>query len=282
MSDMAKLSAKQHTFSVAQRMQQIGTTLINKLATVLPLAVVSLLVFDFLYCPDRFVVNKVAVQGQLQRLQSQELQNLVWQQQLGNFFAVDLEQVKARVETHPWVQQVQVYRQWPDTLVLTVSENRPLARWHDNEWLNSHGKVLNLPLTADDLEQHVMQLQGREQDAPLILKQALAWQQQLAVSGLEVRQVSLSDSHAWRLLLAYSSNYPFNEASTERRQGLEFELLLGREDRASRMARFQNLFNQHFRYANQALVYVDARYPDGLAIKSSAPNQIASAIRIVN
>jgi len=44
-------------------------------------------------------------------------------------------------------------------------------------------------------------------------------------------------------------------------------LLLGREKASQRLARFEMLFDQQFRESNKQLVRVDARYPDGLAIK---------------
>lgn len=45
--------------------------------------------------------------------------------------AVDLQQVKDRVESVPWVRSASIRRQLPDTLWVRLDEFRPVARWMD-------------------------------------------------------------------------------------------------------------------------------------------------------
>jgi hypothetical protein len=42
-------------------------------------------------------------------------------------FSVPPEEIEARVRQHPWIDQVEVERVWPDTLTIRVHEHRPLA-----------------------------------------------------------------------------------------------------------------------------------------------------------
>jgi len=64
----------------------------------------------------------------------------------------------------------------------------------------------------------------------------------------------LSDSHAWQLRLSYLDS--------------DFDVLLGRIDVEDRLSRFLFLFDNQFKGSNQKLNRVDARYPNGLAVKT--------------
>ena len=170
----------------------------------------------------------------------------------GNFFSLDLDQIKAKAQSLAWVESVDVRREWPETLVLAVQEHRPAMRWGKGKWVTTTGRVIELPESID--AKNVITLSGRESQAKRILMKATHWKAKLQAHGLELRGVSLSDSDAWTLEL-------FDQA-----QNAEFDLLLGHQDVSERLARFQMLFDKKFRFAERPLKRVDARYPDGLAV----------------
>jgi len=246
--------ANQQQQASVERMSRLGRNMVMLLATVLSFVTVTLLVVDRLYRPDNFVINQLKIQGQFRYLAPTEIESLVRSHELGNFFAINLDVIKADIQTHPWVQEAEVRREWPDALNVHVKEHRPVARWKKDKWVNAQGQVVDLPIK--DMPRVAIVLDGKPQDAAMMLNQTIAWKRQLESSGLLIRQLELSTSHAWTLSLYY----PLND--------FEFTLLLGREDVAERLARFQNLFDKRFKDANEQLQRVDARYPDGLAIKS--------------
>ena len=61
----------------------------------------------------------------------------------GNFFSLNLEQVRGSLEKLPWVRKVDVRRQWPDRLEIMIEEHKPVARWGEGrgELVNSYGEV---------------------------------------------------------------------------------------------------------------------------------------------
>lgn len=163
----------------------------------------------------------------------------------GNFFSVDLEQLRSAFEKLPWVREARVARRWPDTLVVSFSEHVPLARWNDAALLNQQGEVFAAALDAP-----LPQLRGPENSNSEVAQTYRAYQQQLVTVGLKIDELELSPRRAWRLRL---------EGGTE--------IMLGRTDPAVRLARFIALYPKLFAIPAQAPVYVDLRYADGVAVR---------------
>ncbi len=262
--------AKQRAFASqerefqAQRVSRLGRALLMSIATTLTFLTIALLAADQLFRPDTFSINQLTIKGKFRHLDPHSIEQALSKEDLGNFFSVDLDAVKQKVEELAWVQVVDVRREWPNALTLSVTEQRPVMRWGKERWVSSAGRVIDLPAEVEI--PNAIVLSGNEKDAPHLLQRAFSWKSELRASGLSLRGVSLSSSQAWMLRL-----YDPKQDST-------FELLLGREQIAERLSRFQKLFATHFKNAEQRLIRVDARYPDGLAVRAEKikPNDAAS------
>lgn len=163
----------------------------------------------------------------------------------GNFFSVDLEQLRSAFEKLPWVREARVARRWPDTLVVSFSEHVPLARWNDAALLNQQGEVFAAALDAP-----LPHLHGPENSHGEVAQTYLAYQRQLTTVGRKIGVLQLSPRRAWRLRL---------DGGTE--------IMLGRTDPAVRLTRFIALYPKLFANPAQAPVYVDLRYADGVAVR---------------
>lgn len=246
--------ANQQRAVQAERLQRLLRSSLLLAATVLSLGTVGLLAADQLYRPDAFVIEQLKIKGRFKHLEPAAVEAVVVQHQLGNFFSIDLAEIERQIEKLAWVQSAKVRREWPNTLIVDVQEQRPVMRWNSHAWVNSLGEVVELPGT--DFVESPISLQGHRRDARKMLIQSLQWQSMLASSGLTLNGLQLSESHAYRLEL---SEVGANHA---------FELQLGRREVQARLDRFLKLFNTRLKSANQRLVRVDARYPDGLAISA--------------
>jgi len=252
--------AKQRAFAnqerkfQAQRAGKLGRAALLSMATLFSFAAFALLAADQLYRPDTFVISQLKIQGKFRYLDPVTVETALAEQDLGNFFSIDLSAIKTKIETVPWVQSVDVRRTWPNTLELTLTEHRPVMRWGDDKWVSSAGEVVDI---VNELPiRNTITLNGNEQDAMVMLQTAFTWKKTLQDIGLELKAVALSRSRAWTLRL----HYPEHEA--------DFELLLGHKEVEERLARFQYLFSKQFKFANHRLQRVDARYPDGLAVRA--------------
>ena len=266
MSSTRAIQAKEREVQ-AKRLGKLAKALLMSLATILTFAVVILLITDKLYRPDSFVIAQVKIAGKFEHSTVEEVHSRVLEEDLGNFFSVDLEAIQERVLTLPWVREANVRREWPNGLSVKISEHRPVLRWQslssldqdqnaDNavreQWVSAQGEVVSV---QNSLQRNSpITIKGLERDAQKILTKTLLWRRSLADVGLRLYEVSLTPSQAWHLQLAYLD-------SDEK-----FELLLGRQSVEDRLSRFRNLFVAEFKNGSSLVVRADARYPDGLAV----------------
>ncbi|GAA6139410.1 hypothetical protein NBRC116583_31570 [Arenicella sp. 4NH20-0111] len=246
-----------------QKVLRLAKAMLLATATIMTFSTVILLIADNLYRPDAFKIEQIKFKGAFVNLTPEEVQTVVQKEKMGNYFSVELDKIKKQVEAIDWVRSADVRREWPDTLLISLKEHRPVMKWQTvgettsnksgtEKWVSLAGSVITIdePL---DLRSPLV-LNGPDHDAGQMLLKAVQWQKRLAMSGLEIRSITLSASQAWSMELALDT------------KGSTFELLLGRENIVQRLDRFLVLFDRQFKGRGVSLLRVDARYPDGLAV----------------
>ena len=238
----------------AQRLSRFGHACVVGFATLFSFLAIGLLAVDKLYHPETFVIDQLKIKGNFRYLEPRDIEDVVGTKALTNFFSIELVEIKRKVESLPWVRHADIRREWPNTLVVNVEEHIPVMRWEGDMWVTSTGKVIDLP---NDIQlSNVITLYANEVDSLLALSTAFRWKKKLLKDQLELQKLKLSASRAWTITLY------------DRASDAQFELLLGREEVEQRLSRFQKLFDQQLSQLSIQLVRVDARYPDGLAVKS--------------
>lgn len=246
--------ASQERQAQLKRLSHLGRSMLLISATVFSLMAFGLLAADQLYRPDTFAIEQLKIQGRFKYLDPAEIETKVREKLAGNFFSVELSEIADEVQNLPWVQTASVRRAWPSTLLIDVTEQRPVMRWKDGRWVNVLGEVIDLPIDSKLLPKTV--LSGSEKDAKTMLASIVKWQQRFQSSGLELQALNLSNSHAYQLTLADIENQQ------------NFKLQLGNRDVEQRLNRFLELYVTELKDSNLILKRVDVRYPDGMAIKS--------------
>lgn len=252
MTEQRALANQEREFQV-RRLGKLGRALLMSVASVLSLFTIALLAADQLFHPEAFVIQELKIKGKFRYLEPVDVDAVLRTQELGNFFSVELDKLKAKVEEMEWVESADVRRQWPNSLSISIVEHQPAMRWGDDKWVSTSGSIIALPNNIGGV--NVVVLTGDESQSKHILLQTTRWKKEFAIDGLELRKTKLSSSQAWTLRLYY--------ADLES----EFDLLLGSENISERLARFKVLFNEQLKFSDYTLARVDARYPDGLAVK---------------
>lgn len=91
--------------------------------------------------PTRLPLQTIRITGELSHVDRQRMQQLVADAIDGGFFTVDMHKLRDAAERLPWVDEVSIRRVWPQTLVMDVVEQVPLARWGDKALVNGRGEV---------------------------------------------------------------------------------------------------------------------------------------------
>ena len=207
-----------------------------------------------------FALRAIEVKTPVAHVTEAQIRLVAERQITGTFFTVDLERVQSSLEKLPWVREARVERRWPDTLVVSLVEHVPLARWNDDALVNDRGDVFVAAVAA-----RLPRLSGPEESSAEVVAAYKRHQIALAPLGMTIRELRLSPRRAWRLRLDNG-----------------MQLALGREQTDARLARFIALYPRVFG-AQTAIVdvaaatpaapavplTVDLRYSDGIAVRTA-------------
>ena len=192
-----------------------------------------------------FPLREVRVNGELAHVTLEQIETIVKRELQGNFFTLDLAQTRAAFEKLPWVRMVNVRRQWPSRLDVTLEEHVPLARWGSAALVNTQGEVF-----AAAYDGKLPVFVGPQASAKEIAIQYGYFQRSLAAIGQVPVRVQVSPRRAWQIRLE---------------GGLTLEL--GRNSIESRLDRFIAVYDRTINRLQRKLDYVDLRYPNGFAVR---------------
>ena len=249
-----------------------------KLARVLTWGALGLLTYgvvNWVAAQPLFALHHIDVRTPMAHVTEAQIRLVAERRVRGTFFTVDLEHVRSSLEKLPWVREARVERRWPDTLVVSLVEHVPLARWNDTALVSEAGEVF-----VAALNQPLPRLSGPAESSAEVVTAYRSYQAALTPLGMTIDELRLSPRRAWRIRLD---------------NGLQ--IALGREQPTVRLSRFVAFYPRLF--GNTALakttlikttaaettvessvsdipvetapavhpVTVDLRYPDGFAIR---------------
>ncbi|MDG2472762.1 MAG: FtsQ-type POTRA domain-containing protein [Pseudomonadales bacterium] len=187
-----------------------------------------------------------------------ELLSLVEKDVGEGFWQLNLEDIKQALETHAWVRQAEVRREWPNRLFVGIDEYVPVARWNDYYLLTTTGELIMpksillfnyLPMLRDQggAAQNVFS-EAKQ------IKDMIAWfnffQQPLIAQGLNITEQSRTSQGEITLVI--------DDA---------IRLVLGAEDIKVRFRRLLALLDTPFKKKLAVINNIDLRYANGIAVK---------------
>lgn len=202
----------------------------------------------------RAITIEAAKGTQLEYVSSTLLRTSVLQHLRGGFFTVNLDAVRSGFESVPWVRRATVRRVWPNRLLVTVEEHRPMALWGDGRLMNTHGELFTANLAEAEEAGPLPQFAGPEGSHPAVLQRYADLTRWLTPLQRKPVAVSLSPRYAWSARL--------DDGST---------LLLGREQGVPlemRVARWVAVYPRVRTRLERQTDVVDLRYPNGFAVRA--------------
>ncbi len=223
------------------------------------------LLIDKLYQPSDFQIKRLALTGDKLHVKHAQIREAIVSNLGGNYFSADVEAIVEVMQQFPWVDEVSVRRQWPDTLMLHVTEHKPMARWGQNLWLTTKGELVELPIKKAKL---LPNLSGSKEQLDLIYGQYKAWAPAFAQQGLRLTSVDLSQQHLWTLNVDVIGQ---GQQSSD-----AFEMVLLERNSSAQLKQFLTIVRQNLIDHPGLIERVDLRYSSGFSIKWRSQNAHAS------
>ena len=192
-----------------------------------------------------FAVRSIHVSGTPQHITRAQIETIASEHMRGTFLTLDLQSVRRAFEKLPWVREVELRRQWPDRLDVTIYEHAPLARWGSTALVNTQGEIFH---AAYDGKLPVFL--GPPDSAKEIAIQYDYFRRALSAVRAAPAVVQLTPRRAWQVRLENVTT-----------------IVLGREDLESRLARFLAVHGRTITPLNRRVEYIDLRYANGFAVR---------------
>jgi cell division protein FtsQ len=200
---------------------------------------------------ERWPMRRLAVSGEFRQVSDARVRREVLPYVQRGFFAVDLEALRARLGSLPWVKSVEVRKRWPDRLEVRIVEYRPLARWGAQRMLSENGELFPAPKGAGA---RLPLFEGPDARAAEMIAFHAHARPLFLGSGLQVSAVQLSARGSWSLRLSDGT-----------------EVQVGRSDSQRRLERFSRLLPRLVADEPRKLERADLRYTNGFALVWGAP-----------
>lgn len=202
-----------------------------------------------------FSIGAIRIEGDVMHTNVPTLRANTLPRLQGNLFTLDLDHARRVFESLPWVRRAVVQRVWPDRLLVTLEEHRPVAYWGeapDARLLNNHAEVFEANL-GDVEDASLPVLRGPQGQARLVLAMHAQLAALLGPVAGQPHSVTLTERGSWQVELAGGSRIELGRG--EPREVLD------------RTARFARTLPQVVQAFERPLLYADLRHRDGYAVR---------------
>ncbi len=168
-------------------------------------------------------VTSIVVAGEMTYTNKQDIDLVMDTINLSNFFNLDVNEVQEKINNLPWVYSVSVRKQWPNEVKIYVVDQRPLARWNGDFFINHQGQAFQADISR--VAHPLPAFFGPEGSEITALENYNNFNKLLSFKQLMIDELILSERYSWQLLL--------NDGVT---------INLGREERVERIQRFMDVY----------------------------------------
>ena len=213
--------------------------------------------------PDILPLRSVQVDGEFVHVTPAEIRGVMMRFADQGFVYVDTEAVRKEIELLPWVKAANVYRVWPDSLRVTVTEQQAVARWEKGGLVNSGGELFAPSLAS--YPANLPLFQGPEAMQGMMMRRYGEMQRVLAPLHLSVVRLEMDPRHAWRLAL---------------NNGMV--LVLGHQEEShERLLRFVHTYNGVLAARADQIEQIDLRYTNGFAVRWKPAGEVVKEMNNV-
>ena len=223
---------------------------------------------DWLLRAENVPVASVRFEGPFRHVTQSELEAAAVEPLRGNFFLVNLETVRERVESIPWVYRASVRRSLPNDVTVRFTEQQLVAHWGEKDWVNAAGEVAHVRM--DDAPE-LPWFDGPGGTSAQVLAAYNEFSPTLAAQGLRLLGLELSARRTWRL--------DVERVGALGTPAQRFALVLDHDQPRARLERFARVYASTLAQEVTTLRQVDLRYTNGFAVERQA-TRLGSATQV--
>lgn len=149
--------------------------------------------------PDNFPIEKVKIIAPYERITPKMLQEVVSTFATRGFFGLDVISLKQRLLALPWIYAVVIKREWPDTIIISIFEQKAVAEWNNEALLNPEGTIFRP--AKESFPAQLPQLFGTDTNASQVWINYQKMQIELNALHFNIAQLSLDSQGFWHAIL---------------------------------------------------------------------------------
>lgn len=232
---------------------------------------VSYLFFSMVLSHSYFDLKNVILvveNNKTPNVKKEDIYKIVNESLNGTALNTDLEQISFRILNNLWVSDVVVRRIWPNKMLVRVKENKLVAVFNKQTFLTEDGYLTRIPLSEKSKIEangdcRLLEFEGPITAIPLMMKHALLFGNSLSEIGLNLKTLRLTEQYSWevetvsKLLLRFGVNYS------------DSPINLRLKNFVRAFPKLKENFTNNLS-ANNRIKYVDLRYAQGFAVKTTS------------
>jgi len=196
--------------------------------------------------PNLLPIQNIRAQGTFINLTEQMLLKQVGDIQ-GGYFNINVRAVQEKIESLAWVDRANVRRVWPDTLMITVTEQNATALWQGKGLVNQRGELFYPD--KNTFPSRLPQLNGPADTHQQLLKHYRTMHLMLIEVGLPVQAIEMDARRS--LVLGFDNG---------------LRILLGRDSHYLRLERFIRMYKKVLVTEINHIQQIDMRYTNGFTL----------------
>lgn len=203
-------------------------------------------------------IATVAIEGDFFYMSKDEVAHTINEHMQGSFIKESLNDMQQQIKADPWIDNVVLRRHWPDQLHVSIVEQRPIARWGDNGFVNYRGELVKV--NNSDIIEGLPVLRGDEKNTLTIMRQYQDLSQVISPYSINIIELAESPLGVWSMRLDN-----------------QWELVAGRTDVVKKVQRLMQVLSENKIPSPDNISRIDLRYESGLAIKWNESDQQAQS-----
>lgn len=194
--------------------------------------------------PRLLPIKYIKLQARCERLDDKIIKKHM-DRYVKGFFSTDVMKLKQKLLEIPFVDEINIKRIWPDTLLVTILEQRFVAIWGDSAAVSAKGEVAAIKEVNDHLPKFV----GPEGQAAAMLETYNVISKIIEPSDLRIKELDLNGRRSWQMTL-----------------NNDVRVILGRKDIEKKLQTLMTVYRKLMRSHHGNMDTIDLRYPNGICV----------------